>query len=130
MEHHVQSARSLMTLVIFAMALLLSATVSARAPAPSTEEIAVADIPREAREVLAQIKADGPFRYERDGIVFGNREHRLPVQSRAYYHEYTVPTPGVKSRGGRRIVCGGPRTAPNACYYTSDHYQTFRRIRE
>ena len=129
MEHRAQSARSLTTLAIFAAALLCAA-VSARTPAPSTEEIAVADIPREAREVLAQIRTDGPFRYERDGIVFGNREHRLPVQSRAYYHEYTVPTPGVKSRGGRRIICGGPRTAPNACYYTSDHYQTFRRIRE
>jgi ribonuclease T1 len=128
MEHRAQSARLLTTLAIFAVA-LLSVAVSARAPAPSTE-IAVADIPREAREVLAQIKTDGPFRYERDGIVFGNREHQLPLQSRAYYHEYTVPTPGVKGRGGRRIVCGGPRTAPNACYYTSDHYQTFRRIRE
>ncbi|TMG98203.1 MAG: hypothetical protein E6H48_17700 [Betaproteobacteria bacterium] len=129
MEHRAQSARSLTTLAIFAVA-LLSAPDSVRALAPSTEDIAIADMPREAREVLAQIKTDGPFRYERDGIVFGNREHRLPVQSRAYYHEYTVPTPGVKSRGGRRIVCGGPRTAPNACYYTSDHYQTFRRIRE
>ena len=129
MEHRARSARSLTTLAIFAVA-LLSAAVSARAPAPSTEEIDVADIPREAREVLAQIKTDGPFRYERDGVVFGNREHRLPAQSRAYYHEYTVPTPGMKSRGGRRIVCGGQRTAPNACYYTSDHYQTFRRIRE
>jgi ribonuclease T1 len=106
----------------------LSAAASARGPAP--EDIAVADLPREAREVLAQIKADGPFRYERDGTVFGNRELQLPVQSRTYYREYTVPTPGVKNRGGRRLVCGGPRTAPNACYYTGDHYQTFRRIRE
>jgi ribonuclease T1 len=129
MEHRTQSVRSLTALAIFVVA-LLSAAVSAGAPAPSTEEIAVTDIPREAREVLGQIKTDGPFRYERDGIVFGNREHRLPAQSRTYYHEYTVPTPGAKSRGGRRIICGGPRTAPNACYYTSDHYQTFRRIRE
>jgi ribonuclease T1 len=129
MTRRVQSVRSLTTAAIFALA-LLSAAVSARAPAPSTEEIAVTDLPREAREVLVQIKADGPFRYERDGVVFGNREHRLPPQSRGYYREYTVPTPGVKSRGGRRIVCGGPRTVPNACYYTSDHYQTFRRIRE
>ena len=129
MGRRVQSVRLLTTAAIFAAA-LLSAAVFARAPAPSTQDIAVGDLPREAREVLAEIKADGPFRYERDGVVFGNREHRLPAQSRSYYHEYTVPTPGVKGRGGRRIVCGGPRTAPNACYYTSDHYQTFRRIRE
>jgi ribonuclease T1 len=127
MARRAQSVQSLTTAAIFVVA-LLSAGVCARAP--STEDIAVADLPREAREVLAQIKADGPFRYERDGVVFGNREHQLPAQSRTYYREYTVPTPGTKSRGGRRIVCGGPRTAPNACYYTSDHYQTFRRIRE
>jgi ribonuclease T1 len=41
-----------------------------------------------------------------------------------------VPTPGVKSRGARRIICGGPATAPAACWYTSDHYRSFRRIRE
>ena len=129
MARRAQSVRSLTTAAIFAVA-LLSAAVGARAPAPSTQDIAVGDLPREAREVLAEIKADGPFRYERDGVVFGNREHQLPAQSRTYYREYTVPTPGAKNRGGRRIICGGPRTAPNACYYTSDHYQTFRRIRE
>ena len=129
MEHRAHSVRSLTTLAIFAVA-LLSEAVSARALAPSTEEIAIADLPREAREVLSQIKTDGPFRYERDGVIFGNREHRLPAQSRGYYREYTVQTPGVKGRGGRRIVCGGPRTTPNACYFTNDHYETFRRIRE
>jgi ribonuclease T1 len=102
----------------------------ARALAPSSNDISVSELPPEARDVLAHIKTDGPFRYDRDGIVFGNREHQLPPQSRGYYHEYTVPTPNVKTRGGRRIVCGGPRTAPRACYYTSDHYETFRRIRE
>ena len=48
---------------------------------------------------------------------------------RGYYHEYTVRTPGVKSRGARRIVCGGTARTPDACYYTDDHYQSFRRIR-
>lgn len=110
------------------MLALLCAAAFARAP--SADEIALAELPPEARDVLAHIKTDGPFRYDRDGVVFGNRERRLPAQSRGYYHEYTVPTPGVKNRGGRRIVCGGPRTAPHACYYTGDHYQTFRRIRE
>jgi ribonuclease T1 len=41
-----------------------------------------------------------------------------------------VPTPGVKTRGARRIVCGGPKHEPEACFYTGDHYRTFARIRE
>ena len=121
--------RSRATVAIFALA-VLGAAFFAHARGPASDEIAVAELPSEAREILAHIKTDGPFRYERDGVVFGNREHRLPPQSRGYYREYTVPTPGAKTRGGRRIVCGGPRTAPNACYYTNDHYETFRRIRE
>ena len=93
-------------------------------------EIAVQALPKEAREVLALIKAGGPFRYERDGVVFGNREGSLPHKARGYYHEYTVHTPGAHNRGARRIVCGGPPQAPLACYYTSDHYRSFARIRE
>jgi ribonuclease T1 len=93
-------------------------------------EIAVRDLPKEGREVLAQIRKGGPFAYERDGVVFGNRERLLPSHPRGYYHEYTVPTPGARNRGARRIVCGGPKTAPHACYYTADHYNSFARIRE
>jgi ribonuclease T1 len=93
-------------------------------------EIAASELPGEARDLLAQIRAGGPFRYERDGVVFGNRERRLPAEPSGYYHEYTVPTPGARNRGGRRIVCGGPPTLPNVCYFTNDHYRSFRRIRE
>ena len=85
---------------------------------------------RRRRDVHALIRKGGPFRYDRDGVVFGNREQLLPAKPRGYYHEYTVRTPGVKNRGARRIVCGGPKTAPDACYYTDDHYRSFRRIRE
>jgi len=88
--------------------------------------IAVAELPPEARETLQLIKQGGPFPYPRDGVVFGNREHILPAQPRGYYHEYTVTTPGVHHRGARRIVCG---MVPE-CYYTADHYQSFKRIRE
>ena len=109
-------------------AALLCAGAHARGPAPA--EIPVSALPAEGRDVLVRIKTGGPFRYERDGVVFGNREHRLPERKRGYYHEYTVPTPGAKNRGARRIVCGGEKTAPDACYYTGDHYQTFARIRE
>jgi ribonuclease T1 len=103
---------------------------TARENAALLREIDAAALPREAREVLAQIRAGGPFRYDRDGVTFGNREHSLPARRRGYYHEYTVATPGVRTRGARRIVCGGARKAPEVCYYSDDHYATFRRIRE
>ncbi len=78
---------------------------------------------------MVQIHEGGPFRYEKDGTVFGNRERQLPSQQRGYYREYTVPTPGLSHRGARRIVCGGrqPRQ-PDACFYTEDHYSSFRLI--
>jgi ribonuclease T1 len=90
----------------------------------SSPEIAIGELPREARHTLALINKGGPFPYERDGVVFGNFEKRLPIRERGYYREYTVPTPGVRHRGARRIVAGraGER------YYTDDHYQSFRRI--
>lgn len=125
------------TLLIRALIVAVAAGVSfapagalARGPAPSKSEIRVAELPAEARDLLARIRDGGPFRYDRDGVVFGNREHQLPAERRGYYHEYTVPTPGAKNRGARRIVCGGPKKAPEACYYTGDHYQTFARVRE
>lgn len=89
------------------------------------QEIALTELPREARETLALIKKGGPFPYERDGSVFGNFEKRLPVKARGYYREYTVPTPGLKHRGARRIVAG----REGEYYYTDDHYRSFRRIR-
>lgn len=87
------------------------------------------DLPPEAHTTLRLIKQGGPFPYERDGVVFGNYERRLPDQPRGYYHEYTVPTPGERTRGARRIVCGG-EPPPGTCYYTSDHYNSFRRIQQ
>ena len=101
-----------------------------RTTADELPALALADLPKEARAVLGAIGAGGPFRYDRDGVVFGNREKLLPAHARGYYHEYTVPTPGATNRGARRIVCGGPKTAPDACYYTAEHYQSFARIRE
>ncbi len=90
--------------------------------------VALADLPRQARETHARILQGGPFPYEKDGVVFGNRERLLPRRDRGYYHEYTVATPGAKNRGARRIVCGGPIRQPAACFYSDDHYASFRRI--
>ena len=103
--------------------------VHARTTRDSLPEVAIAELPREARELRAQIDKGGPFHYSRDGVVFGNRERILPAKPRGYYHEYTVRTPGARDRGARRMVCGGPKTEPDVCYYSDDHYQTFRRIR-
>jgi ribonuclease T1 len=115
------------------LSLLLAAAAanpaSARSAPEALPEVALADLPREARELRASIGKGGPFRYSRDGVVFGNREGILPAKPRGYYHEYTVRTPGATDRAARRMVCGGPKTTPDACYYTDDHYQSFRRIR-
>jgi len=101
----------------------------ARTTPEALVEVALADLPKEAQEVYALVGKGGPFAFDRDGVVFGNREKLLPGKPRGYYHEYTIRTPGVKSRGGRRLVCGGKKTAPDACYYTDDHYRSFRKIR-
>ena len=89
-------------------------------------EIEKKQLPREALETIALIKQGGPFPYERDGVVFGNREKLLPARERGWYREYTVRTPGERSRGARRIVAGRDGTL----YYTDDHYQSFKRILE
>ena len=79
--------------------------------------------------MLTLIYQGGPFRHDKDGVVFGNRERLLPASVRTYYREYTVRTPGERSRGARRIVCGGLQpAAPEACFYTDDHYASFRKI--
>jgi ribonuclease T1 len=87
-------------------------------------------MPSEAQAVLRQIAAGGPYAYAKDGVVFGNYEHALPQQRRGYYHEYTVPTPFAHNRGARRIVCGGAAQQVGDCYYTADHYASFRHIVE
>jgi ribonuclease T1 len=89
--------------------------------------VLVTELPREAQETYRAIRKGGPFPYEKDGTVFGNRERLLPREDRGFYREYTVRTPGERTRGARRIVCGGPVPAePKACYYTQDHYASFR----
>jgi guanyl-specific ribonuclease Sa len=83
-------------------------------------------LPPEAVATLEAIERGGPYRYDRDGSTFQNRERRLPEQPRGYYREYTVETPGSPDRGARRIVSGGD--PPEVYYYTDDHYRSFRRV--
>jgi ribonuclease T1 len=92
--------------------------------------VEVSALPRQGRETYEAIRRGGPFAHDKDGTVFGNRERLLPAEKRGYYREYTVATPGARDRGARRIVCGGPTRAPHACYYTADHYASFRKIVE
>jgi ribonuclease T1 len=92
--------------------------------------IRVAELPPQGRATYELIRQGGPFPNGKDGAVFGNRERLLPSAKRGFYREYTVPTPGSRDRGARRIVCGGPMKAPYACYYTADHYASFRMIVE
>ena len=93
------------------------------------ETVSIQQLPPEARQTLALIYQNGPFPYDRDGIEFGNREKLLPMERNGYYREYTVPTPGAKDRGARRIVCGGEKpSTPDRCYYTADHYLSFQLI--
>ena len=89
-------------------------------------EIAAAELPPQARATIELVRKGGHFPHERDGIVFGNFEKLLPMRERGYYREYTVRTPGQKSRGARRIVAG----KGGELYYTEDHYRTFKRIKE
>jgi ribonuclease T1 len=89
-------------------------------------DVSSRDLPPEARQTLALIKQNAPLRYPQDGKTFGNREKRLPLRAQGYYREYTVPTPGARDRGARRIIAGNGAEF----YYTDDHYRSFRRIRE
>lgn len=116
-------------LSVVAASVLAGAAVQARGPADGPDSVALQALPAEAQQTQRLILAGGPFPYSKDGTVFGNRERLLPRRERGYYREYTVPTPGSRDRGARRIVCGGQRPKqPEACYYTADHYASFKRI--
>ncbi|MBL8524045.1 MAG: ribonuclease [Betaproteobacteria bacterium] len=111
-----------------AAASMLAAPVLAFENTSGLAVITVAELPKEGRDTLALIRKGGPFPYAKDGTTFSNRERVLPKQPRGVYREYTVKTPGARDRGARRIVCAGKPQSP--CYYTGDHYATFKIIKE
>lgn len=118
------------------LAVAMNSTALAKGPAPDVSgngaglaTIALRELPKQGQDTYEKILAGGPFAYDKDGTVFGNREKVLPKQKRGYYREYTVKTPFSRDRGARRIVCGGLIAAkPDACFYTADHYASFRKI--
>ena len=93
-------------------------------------ELTLAELPKQGQAVYAQIQQGGPFAFSKDGSVFGNYEGRLPKRARGYYREYTVTyNAASRSRGPRRLVCGGWQVRlPDSCYYSPDHYNSFFRI--
>ncbi len=105
-------------------------TVARNTDAPAgMRTVALTVLPAQAQTTYRLILGSGPFPYDKDGTVFGNRERLLPPATRGHYREYTVKTPGVSHRGARRIVCDGkPPNQPEACFYTDDHYATFSLI--
>jgi ribonuclease T1 len=114
---------------VLAAAAMLTGAALARTTPDDLGTVALTELPAEARKTEQLIRSGGPFPYAKDGTVFGNRERLLPRERRGYYREYTVKTPGARDRGARRIVCGGAQpAAPQACYYTADHYTSFKRI--
>lgn len=78
------------------------------------------------RLVLERIESGQPHPYRRDGSTFFNREGLLPKKATGFYREYTLPTPGERGRGARRLVTGGK--PPQVFYYTPDHYRSFQRF--
>ncbi|MCX7243329.1 MAG: ribonuclease [Polaromonas sp.] len=122
-------AVALALLALSAGSIGISVQAKTEAQAAVLQTVSLDALPAQGRDMMALIEKGGPFKYNKDGTVFGNREKILPARQRGYYREYTVRTPGESSRGARRIVCGGqqPR-APEACFYTDDHYGSFRQI--
>lgn len=104
-------------------------TLSQTASGSTTQAVSGSAITGDAQidQTITLIQQGGPFPYpNKDGTTFYNREGKLPAQSQGYYHEYTVPTPGVSHRGPRRIVTGG--YPPTVYYLTVDHYDSFQKL--
>ncbi|WP_405004476.1 ribonuclease [Kitasatospora purpeofusca] len=91
---------------------------------PALADVCRTRLPDQARDTLGLIAKGGPYPYRSDGIVFENRESRLPRKTSGYYHEFTVVTPGSGDRGARRVVTGDSGEQ----YWTADHYSTFQEI--
>ena len=120
-------AKLVLTSVLLALA-GFGGAVQAKESISFSATVSLNQLPPQGIDTYQLIRQGGPFPYGKDGVVFGNRERLLPAAKRGYYREYTVKTPRSRNRGARRIVCGGEATVPDACFYTADHYASFRKI--
>ena len=113
----------------------------AAAPAPGrdfTPKIEDASRLKSMMKLITDIYNGAHLPYAQDGAIFTNKEGRLPVQPKGFYHEYTLLTgsaphvvviggttyqvaPDLSARGSERIIIGGGEKI----YYTPDHYAHF-----
>ena len=120
--------KKLAILLFFALTTLLFCWSGFAQQEVGLSVVRVSELPNAAQQTIRLIKQNGPFLYEKDGMIFGNYERLLPKKKRGYYREYTVPTSRTKTRGAQRIVVGGNPPTSSEFYYTSDHYTTFKII--
>jgi len=118
--------RSIAWIVLLCVFAHLTASFLSAGEQERIATVNLTDLPKEARQTIALIKKGGPYPYRKDGSIFGNFERRLPLHERGYYKEFTVPSPGSRDRGARRIILG----KVGELFYTDDHYESFRRVRE
>lgn len=97
---------------------------TAATPRSGLPTVPLGQLPVQVRETLALLEDHGQLPYAKDGSTFYNIEGRLPARPQGYYREYTVPTPGSRDRGARRLIVG----RDGDVYYTDDHYTTFRQV--
>jgi ribonuclease T1 len=127
MRTHARARRALGFRSLVAVTLVLGsgAAVGLSAPAAQADTtipwVCETTLPSQAITTIDLIAAGGPFPYSKDGEVFYNNEALLPAESTGYYHAYTVKTPGVSTRGARRVITA----ADGEEYYTPDHYASF-----
>jgi len=89
-----------------------------------TSKISLEFLPSDVKSTLDLIKTGGSLPYRKDGTIFKNLEKVLPLKASDYYRQYTVPTPEISTRGGRRLVIG----KEGEIYYTNDHYNSFQEV--
>jgi guanyl-specific ribonuclease Sa len=76
-------AKSVLTSTLLAVAIGCTGLVQAKGPQDArAAQIALAELPVQGRQTYELIRSGGPFPYEKDGTVFGNRERLLPAEKR------------------------------------------------
>ena len=76
---------SVLLAVVITSPLAQSRSLADRPIEGRSDVISVVELPREGRETYELIRQGGPFPYDKDGAVFGNRERLLPNEKRGFY---------------------------------------------